>query len=160
MKKWIYWILVLGMMGVIFCFSAQKWSKSSQVSGSVTKVLVHVYEVLVPDRAKDPSPAHMQQIEKIVRKVTHFTEYLMLSALVLLALTRCSHLKWWQICIFAIVIIFLYACTDEYHQRFVAERTPQWKDVMIDTLGGAVSTLIYALAALKRRTRERTMRVR
>lgn len=159
MKKWIYWILVLAMMGVIFSFSAQKWSKSSQVSGSVTKVLVHVYEFFIPNQKQHQSSINMEQLDKIIRKAAHFTEYMILAALVLLALARCSCLKWWQICIFAIAIVFLYACTDEYHQRFVAERTPQFKDVVIDTLGGTVSALIYALTAFKRGIREKTMRV-
>lgn len=38
-------------------------------------------------------------------------------------------------------ICFLYAVSDEYHQSFVAGRSPQLKDVMIDSLG-ALSVLL------------------
>ena len=45
--------------------------------------------------------------------------------------------------IIALVICFIYACTDEYHQTFVNGRTGQFSDTLIDTFGGFVSCLMY-----------------
>jgi hypothetical protein len=40
---------------------------------------------------------------------------------------------------FTLLIVFLYAATDEFHQSFVPTRTPLVSDVFIDTVGGAAS---------------------
>jgi len=38
--------------------------------------------------------------------------------------------------------VFLYACTDEFHQSFVPGRACLFRDVMIDTSGGAFAMII------------------
>ena len=45
--------------------------------------------------------------------------------------------------IIALVICFIYACTNEYHQTFVNGRTGQFSDTLIDTFGGFISCLMY-----------------
>ena len=37
---------------------------------------------------------------------------------------------------------FLYACTDEFHQRYVPGRSGEFRDVCIDTCGAIVGVLI------------------
>ena len=41
------------------------------------------------------------------------------------------------------VICVLYAITDEYHQTFVAGRSGELRDVVIDSLGALLGILIY-----------------
>lgn len=45
----------------------------------------------------------------------------------------------------SILLSFLYACTDEIHQIFVPGRSAQFRDVLIDTLGASLGTLIAYL---------------
>ena len=35
--------------------------------------------------------------------------------------------------IYSVIFVFLYACSDEFHQSFIPGRGPAFKDVMIDT---------------------------
>lgn len=96
--------------------------------------------------AKHPSKNKIQQvIEKWnypLRKVAHASEYFIFTFLILLALksSKVSGIKMFTI---ALIICFIYACTDEYHQTFINGRTGQFSDVLIDTLGGFISCLLY-----------------
>lgn len=77
-----------------------------------------------------------------LRKVAHASEYFVFTVLILVALKNSggSGVKMYVI---ALIICFIYSCTDEYHQTFVNGRTGQFSDVLIDTLGGAISCLKY-----------------
>ena len=44
--------------------------------------------------------------------------------------------------LFLIIFIFIYACTDEIHQYFIPGRNMAFKDVLIDTSGGAFGYII------------------
>ena len=85
-------------------------------------------------------------LHMLVRKCAHVTEYAILGWLVVRALfnldpqlERFSSL--WRIILFAIVIGFLYASLDEFHQAFIPSRTPSVKDVIFDTLGTALGAI-------------------
>ena len=45
----------------------------------------------------------------------------------------------------ALLLAFLYACSDEYHQTFVVGRTGQFNDVLIDFSGAFIGVLIVSL---------------
>lgn len=45
--------------------------------------------------------------------------------------------KWW----WCLVLVFLYALTDEYHQSFILGRTATVRDIGFDTLGGLTAML-------------------
>ena len=50
-----------------------------------------------------------------------------------------------------ILMVFLYACSDEFHQAFVPGRGPAFRDVLVDTSGGLTALLIiYIRAILKK----------
>jgi VanZ family protein len=84
----------------------------------------------------------------IIRKCGHFTEYFILSLLILRGIRggrREMRVAW----IFAaIVLVASYASLDEFHQSFVPGRVPAVTDVLIDTTGGAAAQAIAALMLL------------
>jgi VanZ family protein len=41
-----------------------------------------------------------------------------------------------------VAIVFLYASTDEFHQRFITSRTPLVSDVFIDTSGAVIGVIV------------------
>ncbi len=45
----------------------------------------------------------------------------------------------------------LYGLSDELHQRFVPERTPEWLDIVADACGGAAGAVLVAMIARTRR---------
>jgi len=70
----------------------------------------------------------------ILRKIAHILEYAILTFL----LFRAGISAGWQIkkaIIFSIIIAFLYALTDEYHQTFVFGREGRLEDVGFDSVG-------------------------
>jgi VanZ family protein len=45
----------------------------------------------------------------------------------------------------ALLLVFCYAATDEFHQLFVDGRSGQFTDVLIDTAGGLIMLLLVAV---------------
>ena len=145
-------VLILCNMTVIFLFSAQNGAESGKTSGAVSKV---VAEVTVKDFASKPVPEQERIVEKInppLRKIAHMTEFGTLGALIL-----CLLLTWrgslsvrYFLSLFA---TFLYACTDELHQRLTDDRGSQFKDVLIDLLGAVITCAVILTVAylIKRR---------
>ena len=76
----------------------------------------------------------------IVRKVAHFTEYLILGILVINAL-KYNTIK--DMMKLSILICILYASLDEIHQLFVSDRAGNIIDVLIDTLGSLSGIFLY-----------------
>jgi len=78
--------------------------------------------------------------------VAHFTEYLILGALLCTALRTSTPLSLKAALGMALVIASLYGVSDEIHQAFVPTRQPDALDWVIDTLGASVSCGLWALA--------------
>ena len=153
----LLWGLVLATAGMIFCFSAQNGTASSQLSGGITEKVVEVVE---PDYDSLPEPEQQTLFDAVqfaVRKSAHFSEYALLGFLLRLlcasyALRRGGLVAW--LCGTG------YAATDELHQWFVAARSAMWQDVCLDSVGvfaGAFLAtgilVIYARISMKRRKR-------
>lgn len=89
----------------------------------------------------------VEKLNKPLRKFMHSTVYFVL-AILLFNCFRIFKIKPSKNASFSIIISFLYACTDEYHQTFVDGRTGQISDVIIDTLG-AICGVICIFIILK-----------
>lgn len=79
-----------------------------------------------------------------VRKMAHLTEYLILSLLVINALTK-SGLKGYKMLLLSLIICFIYSLSDEYHQTFVSGRGGMISDSIIDTTGGLIGITGYLI---------------
>jgi VanZ family protein len=130
-----FWLPVLFWMAVIFTASsdAQSSVHSSHIIGPLLRWLF-----------PDISPTRVEDINFLFRKCCHLAEYAVFALLVWRALSRSKNkLSPWSWPRFggALLIVFLYASSDEFHQIFVPTRTPRIHDVVIDTIGGAVGLL-------------------
>lgn len=127
-------------MGVIFSFSAQPATKSSELS-------TEVVDWMLPSSPKVPLLKFFAEkgvMEFIIRKMAHAIEYGMLA--ICLGITVSHSGTWfnkWQLK--TVCLCFLYASTDEFHQLFVPGRSGQVRDVAIDTLGALGAVLILWL---------------
>ena len=74
------------------------------------------------------------------------TEYAILAILVYRSAELSAHSRKQFLYWGALAAVFLYACTDEFHQRFVPGRAGLFSDVLIDTLGGFLGLALYLLA--------------
>ncbi|USN53243.1 MAG: VanZ family protein [Candidatus Nomurabacteria bacterium] len=77
-------------------------------------------------------------IDFILRKFAHATEFGILSALLYRALSQQgNHLSPRRLFL-AFLLAALYAASDEWHQGFVQDRVPAWHDVGIDAIGAFI----------------------
>lgn len=142
-QKWIFRIfLVLSFIwiGVIFFFSAQPAAESAELSTETTDYLLSSF-------SKFSLLWYLKEkgiLEFAVRKLAHMAEYGILA--VFLGITIRSGKRWnakWQWK--TGILCFLYACSDEFHQLFVAGRSGQIRDVVIDTVGASGTILLLSL---------------
>lgn len=136
-------------MVVIFNMSGQNGTQSGSLSLEVTKQVVDVIEEFrggdTADREKLISLLHTP-----VRKAAHMAEYAILALFFMFAFS--GSMEGRKAVGWSVPASFLYACTDELHQRFVSDRAGQITDVGVDMLGVlAMVLLALALLALRRR---------
>ncbi len=137
MKK-IIPVLLAVLMIAIFLLSAQPADDSAVTSSRFAEFAVkilfhHNYTSLTPEFRKEAVSA----ITFIIRKTAHFSEYALLGFLwyILLKDTRSGMF-------ISLSMTFLYAVSDEFHQLFVAGRSGQISDVLLDTCGGCFGVAV------------------
>lgn len=161
MKQWIQkhsigltLALVLAVMVMIFCFSAQNGEQSGAMSGRLT---TWVLNLILPDFENfslEQQEAIRSTAGLIVRKLAHFSEYALLGFSLMLHICQIQkrtvvRLPW----LWSWAVGTLYAASDEFHQGFVAGRGPSIVDVMIDSSGVIVGTILLLLISLRCRKR-------
>lgn len=147
-------ILTLGMLVLIFFFSAEDASRSNRTSGAVSE---WVAERTVPE-FRQMAPAKKQtvvdQIQHRVRKNAHFLEYTLLGFLL-----RCCLESWFtgrkRLPLWAWMGGTLYAATDEAHQLLVDGRGGSVLDVLLDSSGVLCGVLLGMLLVSRIRKRKR-----
>lgn len=135
MSKKIKWILVIIWMVIIFWFSNQP----AVISDEKSKFVIHAFKAL----GLNLDSVLGDLANFIVRKVAHFTEYLILYVLLFNALLEDFNFK--KSLMISLFIVFVYACSDEIHQIFIPGRTARIRDVVIDTCGGSFAMLVIYL---------------
>lgn len=133
------------VMYMIYQFSAQGGADSSALSYKVTKVAVRTAdEVLDKDLSEDQIETYVEKYHYHVRKLGHFTEYFLLAVTVAFPLYVYG-MRGLPLVFFAGAFCVGFACLDEYHQSFVAGRTPAKKDVLIDSCGVFLGILLIRI---------------
>jgi VanZ family protein len=124
-------------MAVIFWMSTGMFS-SEHTSRIIVPFLNFLYPGLAPHR--------VDMIHGLLRKTGHVTEYFLLGILFFHAFRSNSSHKWrlrWAM--WAMIGVFFYAVSDEFHQIFVSSRTASFLDIGIDSAGGVLSQLAIML---------------
>ncbi len=144
LRKSVLWILTIVWMLLIFCFSAQPATESSELSESLTLSIIKKLPItcsMTPEQQEEI----VEAVHNIVRKIAHFIIYAVLGALVFLllqsydvSLKKCFL---WTAC-----ICFCYAISDEVHQMFSAGRACRIFDMFLDTFGAVCGSFaVYFL---------------
>ncbi len=80
-----------------------------------------------------------------LRKVMHASVYFVLAFFLIIVINMIFRNRRYLVSLLlTIVICFIFASSDEFHQTFVAGRTGQFQDVIIDTVGATFGCLFYA----------------
>ena len=131
--KPLSFVPALCVMYMIFSFSAQTADESGQLSMLVSEKVVLLLGKLTSGNLDTAQVGvYADEIHFLVRKMAHFCEYL------LLGLTLSLPLYVYRLRGFLLAAgLFCagFAGLDEYHQMFVAGRSPALRDVAIDTAG-------------------------
>ncbi|MDQ0359822.1 VanZ family protein [Breznakia pachnodae] len=137
-------IFVLIWMYVIFRFSASSGTESSSMSGWVVDFFYKIIELFTGKNLQASlSAEHLATVHLLIRKLAHMFIYFVLSISVMVTLFTFP-LKLFTRSLFSVLICFAYACTDEFHQLFVAGRGGAFTDVLVDT-SGAILGVIFSL---------------
>lgn len=144
-KKVFHSILVIIWMFVIFNFSSQNGPKSTNTSDVVTSMVVNVTtSVTNKNVSREEVKKRVEDSTFLVRKMAHFTEYLILGILVLQLLSDYTKINK-RMLIVSLIICYLYAVSDEVHQIFIPGRTAKVLDTFIDGAGSLVGITIYSI---------------
>lgn len=142
--------LIVLNMTVIFLFSAQDGKKSGETSGRVSQT---VAEITVKDFDEKPKAEQNQIVQGLqlpVRKIAHMLEFGSLGMLTFLLLLTFSLHPFSHYAV-SLVFVFLYACTDEWHQSLTSGRGARFTDVLIDLSGALICcTLLLGIYFLVR----------
>lgn len=150
-KRFFIWILPVAVAAAIFFFSAQPGDDSSQLSSGFIQSILKVFS-----RITGVENADMERMLSIlstpVRKGAHVTEYIVLYLSLILAayISRLRGYRWIGL---SMMITFLYACTDEFHQTFVPGRAGRFTDVMIDCTGALIICIFFMFRKKRRAAR-------
>ena len=150
-KKRIYTVaavcLLVFLYMMIFLLSSDVAEDSSMKSSAVTELLLKIWSFF---QKSDGTPTteivvdlFPLALEKIVRKLAHFFEYLCVGLL-----SYSLVLMWWKGKVWS---GRLSASLDEIHQYFVPGRYAAVKDVFIDCAGGITGMVIIGMAFTLRR---------
>ncbi len=145
------WLLVIAVAAMIFYFSTEAGEISLQTSGGVVTFLLRLF---VPDfdgMTYREKKVIFDQLQYLVRKAAHFTEFAMLGASLRL-LFHALGLRWPILCAWAAGT--LYACSDEWHQMIIGTRTASWWDVALDSVGVFIAVLLTTLWLYRRKRKE------
>ncbi len=129
----LFFIPLILWMIIIFYFSHQPVNESSQLSEGISKPIVEKLESIIKTDIVE------EKFDYLIRKIAHFTEYMILGILMYIASSKNNRNKKVLWCI---LLCALYAITDEVHQAFVPGRAPRVFDVLIDTAGSITGILM------------------
>lgn len=135
--SWLAW------MGLMFYFSTKGWGGQETQSG-LEKILS-----LVPSIRAQFSHTDLGQLNAVVRKLAHFTEYAILTLLGYFAWSVSLGQSSLQAIRYALLCSIVFAISDEFHQLFEAGRTSLVTDVLIDCLGASVVALVLQWVVLR-----------
>ncbi len=135
MKKIIKTLLWLAWLILIFCLSNENGTESSNLSNGLLIQIANFLKVSDID-------SFIENFGFIIRKGAHFSEYFILYMLTYECL---KEYKINKLMVVSLIFCVIYASFDEFHQLFIDGRCGQIKDVLIDSSGSFVSSLIWRL---------------
>ncbi len=144
------WIPAIIVMLIIFLFSAQPYEQQTlkpEIEKNVSQsVIAEFFDGITfsygGHEVSLQSLGGAGIVEFFIRKAAHFSIYGLLGFLLVYALNSSRNGRGF---FGAVLISFLYACSDELHQLLTPDRTPLFQDVLLDTAGAACGALLMLL---------------
>jgi VanZ family protein len=136
-----YWLPVLFMIGAMY------YASTDVFSGDNTRNVIEKIVLWFKPHTREHTLA---QINYVVRKLAHFTEYAVLAALLFRAFRADSGRRWrWRWAAYSFGIALGWALLDEFHQTFTHTRGGSIYDSLLDTSGALVMLAVIWLVTRK-----------
>lgn len=143
--RWLSFLPALLMLLLIFGFSAQDGATSGSLSYKVSYWIVCLFDRIFSfDSSEIQLLAKAEDIQLLIRKLAHVTEYFLLTLTLYLPLRIwLPHKKisiagkqfFYKLILPPFLLGLLCAGSDELHQRFVPGRCGTPLDVLVDSIG-------------------------
>ena len=137
-KRILFAVLIIINCIVIFNFSAQDSEKSSETSGVIVNRVVNTISSV---NKKVKKETLRDVVSFYTRKTAHFSIYALLGIWLMNEANTFDISNRRKIFI-SVIFGLLYALSDEFHQNFVSGRSPEIRDVCIDTCGVLFGTIV------------------
>lgn len=131
-------LLVFLWMFLIFLMSSFDATESANQSNFIVNIINNIFKI-----------ENIELLSFIIRKLAHFTEYLILGFLTINMLNKNDISKKYLL---SILICIIYATSDEIHQIFVPGRACQIRDVLIDSIGSITGVYLYKLISKRKKS--------
>ena len=138
--RFILMVIILMITSTIFSFSNQDAEESSGASSRVAEILIKLqpkYKNITDSEKKEL----IEKYQTPVRKFAHFSIYTILG-MSIVGLTCTYEISNRKREVITIIAGALYAMSDEIHQTFIQGRSGQVTDVLLDTFGVIVGTIL------------------
>lgn len=133
--------MLLFVIALPWHFSSQN---NSQSNHSSTQVSSKIQSLLINHSIVQKDDSWPNALNRIVRKIAHLIEYVFLGIIMCTVLNFILKKTGLSAAISIIAFPFL-AYLDEYHQQFVAGRTPRFFDVGMDIGGAFVGIILISI---------------
>ena len=120
---------------LIFIMSSFDATESTNQSNFIVNIITNIFKI-----------ENIELLSFIIRKLAHFTEYLILGLLVANMFTK-NNIN--NLYLISIILCIIYATSDEIHQLFVPGRACQLRDILIDSIGSITGVYLYKLINTK-----------
>ena len=144
-------MLLVSWMVLIFVLSSQNSAESSDTSGGFIRSFLNI---VYPEFKTLTQAEKLQMVSSLqfyVRKGAHFTIYGILGIFSFFSFITYDKIKTLIRIVLSLGVCLLYSISDEIHQNFVAGRSCEIRDVIIDFCGSLV--FIFAVLLIVRFTK-------
>jgi VanZ family protein len=139
-KLILKYLALITWLVVIFLFSNQVATDSSQLSGEVVNTIKPWFQS-IPESI----------LTFLTRKAAHIGLYFVLG-LVTYSIALEYKLRVRDRVLYSWIFVTVYAMTDEFHQMFVPGRSGEVRDVLIDSIAGLVGIGLYWFVTSREKT--------
>ncbi|MFD2044976.1 VanZ family protein [Ornithinibacillus salinisoli] len=159
MRTYFYWLYPIGWMLIIFYSSSQPYEDQDMkpmLSNTIDLSFLERYLdwIVFTYHRSEVSVANLGVegfIEFFIRKGAHVTVFFVLFYLLFLAIRKTTNISKWTTIIVSLLLTIAYASIDEFHQGLTPNRTPYIGDVLLDSFGALLASLLLVYFHYRRR---------
>ena len=142
LNKYLLYILTIMWICLIYSLSLQPAEESAETSSNFGKMIVSIIAPDYMDEYEELPLVTLDYIDHILRKIAHFTEFLILGVLV--SCSACQ-LGLKRRFLYSFLFCMAAASLDESIQLFVPGRAGMVRDVLLDSTGALLGVTVVWL---------------